>query len=313
MSNKSQLSTSVETITPEIAKVYLSMNGANRPLKPRTVDFYADQMERGLWRENGESICFTSDGKLSDGQHRLSAVIKSGCTIRFVVSRGCEEGSFATYDSGVNRKSSDVFAIAHVENYVKKSSVVGRYLTISRRARFVSGRGREGAPNRNREMHISQQDKLSEYQTHSDVFDWASKSAARCRGRLNLFTETEIGGTMAYLRLDCGYNEACIQAFFDALHDVRQNENPTITAFRRVLLKDLGKTTGTMTGAFKQALLVKAWNAYAKGVPIKQMQYSLDREGKVWFLTREEAEKTIAIKNTKRAANTTQGTQLFAQ
>lgn len=313
MNNKIQLSTSVETITPEIAKVYLSMNGANRPFKPRTVDFYADQMKRGLWKENGEAICFTSDGKLADGQHRLSAVIKSGCTIRFVVVRGCEEGSFATYDSGVNRRSSDVFAIAHVRNYVQKSAIVGRYFTICRRARFVSGRGRGDTQSRSRETYISLQDKLSEYQTHSDVFDWASKAAERCRDRLNLFTNAEIGGTMSYLVIKGQFSEGYVERFFNALHDVRENWNSAIFAFRRTLIRDLGKSTGTMTGAHKQALLIKTWNAYATGSEFKRMSYDPEKEGKVWFLTREEAEKANTSKNIKRGAGTAQGTQLFAQ
>lgn len=301
MNNKAQLSTTVERVTPGIAKVYLSLNGTNRPIKPNIVALYADQMKRGLWKENGEAICFTSDGKLADGQHRLMAVSESGCSIRFVIVRGCEEGSFATYDSGVNRTVADVFAIAGVSNYAKKSSAVNRYLRMCKRNLFVLGRNRNDIDGGSKRLRVARQDVLSEYWSHRDTFDWATKAASRMRDALRLFTEAELGGTMSYLVIEGEFTEACVERFFNALHDERENWNPSIYALRRTLLKDLCKSTGTMTGAHKQALLIKTWNAYVTGSELKRLSYDPDREGKIWFMTRNDAED--AGMNAKRAGD----------
>lgn len=47
-----------ETITPEIAREYLTYNTHNRPIKDDRVFMYAEQMGQGKWRPNGEAIKF---------------------------------------------------------------------------------------------------------------------------------------------------------------------------------------------------------------------------------------------------------------
>ena len=47
-------------ITPELAHELLQKNARNRPVNKVLVLFYADQMRKGNWKENGEPIIFSN-------------------------------------------------------------------------------------------------------------------------------------------------------------------------------------------------------------------------------------------------------------
>ncbi len=84
----------VEKITPAIAKEWLGNNTNNfRQLSQGRVEQYAQEMSDGNWDLNGESIIFQEDGSLSNGQHRLHAVISSEVAIQSMVVRGIKTKS----------------------------------------------------------------------------------------------------------------------------------------------------------------------------------------------------------------------------
>ena len=82
------MKTSIETITPQLAKDILANNNLNRNINATIVGHYADAISRGQWELNGEAIKIAHDGRLLDGQHRLMAVIKSDTPITTLVIRG---------------------------------------------------------------------------------------------------------------------------------------------------------------------------------------------------------------------------------
>ena len=113
---KSDISVSLVYITPEIAKHYLSYNTQNRKESVKSINFLTEQMNKGLFIENGESIVFDKNMKLTDGQHRLMAIIKSGKSYHIPVVKGVNIKSMATYDTGKNRSASDVLSINGFKN-----------------------------------------------------------------------------------------------------------------------------------------------------------------------------------------------------
>ena len=113
---KSDISVSLVYITPEIAQHYLGFNTQNRKESEGSISFLTQQMNKGLFVENGESIVFDKNMKLTDGQHRLMAIIKSGKSYHIPVVKGVAEKSMATYDTGKNRKASDVLSINGFKN-----------------------------------------------------------------------------------------------------------------------------------------------------------------------------------------------------
>lgn len=82
------VSTEWVDVTPEIAKGWLAKNPQNRTLRRATVDAYAADMRDGNWLPTHQGIAIDAEGWLLDGQHRLTAVVESGCTVRMLVTRG---------------------------------------------------------------------------------------------------------------------------------------------------------------------------------------------------------------------------------
>lgn len=89
----------IETITPEVAEKYLALNGRNRKILAAHVEAIARDIRAGNWMMNAQPICFSREGRLLNGQHRLSAVLKAGEAIEVPVMRGLPDEAFATYDT----------------------------------------------------------------------------------------------------------------------------------------------------------------------------------------------------------------------
>lgn len=110
-----RVTSNVETIGPDEAAKILEGCGKNRAVSQHTVDRYAKAMEDGKWALNGESVIVGRDGRLVDGQHRLWAVIQSGCTVDMLVVRGVDQESFETCDQGMNRTPTHALQAAGIE------------------------------------------------------------------------------------------------------------------------------------------------------------------------------------------------------
>lgn len=82
------MKTQVKDINPRYASEALKKNSLNRPLSMTTVKSYAADMKAGSWILNHQGIAFDEDGVLIDGQHRLHAVIESGCSVPMLVTHG---------------------------------------------------------------------------------------------------------------------------------------------------------------------------------------------------------------------------------
>lgn len=98
---------STEVVTPAKAEEYLQKNPKNRAISPKTVNAYARDMENGDWLDTGESIKFDVRGNLLDGQHRLAAVVRSGCKIRLSIVRNVVPEARKVMDTGRRRSVAD--------------------------------------------------------------------------------------------------------------------------------------------------------------------------------------------------------------
>lgn len=128
-------------VTPELAAHWLAGNTVNRNLRNRIVDMYARDMAAGDWRVTGESIKLSRDGRLLDGQHRLSAVIKSGCTIQMYVVSGLDDDAQKVMDSGVQRNAGDALTMAGVKNAATYASVARLAIGFDRGDKAIGRRG----------------------------------------------------------------------------------------------------------------------------------------------------------------------------
>jgi len=97
------MKTEVITITPKMASELLLQNSQNRKINISRVDSYADEMKNGKWLLTHQGLAFFEDGELADGQHRLAAIVKSGCAIEMNVTRGMSKDSSIMIDSHQKR------------------------------------------------------------------------------------------------------------------------------------------------------------------------------------------------------------------
>lgn len=110
---------SVEKIDSFKARNYLESNTANRSVRQTHVEYLADQMKRGLFVSNGETIKIADDGRLLDGQHRLLAIVQANFCADFVVVRNLPNSVFSTIDTGKPRTTADCLNVMGEANYTK--------------------------------------------------------------------------------------------------------------------------------------------------------------------------------------------------
>ena len=114
----------IEVITPEIAKEYLAKNTGNyRKLYWHRVDAYARDMKLGKWEFNGEGIKFSKSGKLVDGQHRLSAIVKANVPVKMLVIYDIDD-DVKIYDVAQTRSVAQIAKASGLSGEVANSSVV---------------------------------------------------------------------------------------------------------------------------------------------------------------------------------------------
>lgn len=106
------MKTTSEYVSPSIAEGWLQKNTCNRPISVAHVGKLAATMTAGHFLHTHQGIAFYDDGYLADGQHRLRAVVKSGCTILMNVTRGVERtASDAIDQQSRGRSLSDSLAM----------------------------------------------------------------------------------------------------------------------------------------------------------------------------------------------------------
>jgi hypothetical protein len=108
------MQTTLMEVTPALAAEWLTKNGKNRPLGKRRVSLLAAAIRRGEWKVTHQGIAFGSDGLLTDGQHRLAAIVDAGIPVTMLVSRDVD--AFDAIDIGRPRSASDILGIAGFTN-----------------------------------------------------------------------------------------------------------------------------------------------------------------------------------------------------
>lgn len=83
----------------------------NRKPSKVLVTKYASDMRNGYWKKTGQTLQFSSDGMLMDGQHRLLACVKTEMPQDFIVVYGLDKTAFDVIDNGKSRSYGDIASI----------------------------------------------------------------------------------------------------------------------------------------------------------------------------------------------------------
>ena len=173
-----------EFITPEIAAKYLKRNTSNRKLRRTTaIDKYAYDMIAGNWTQCVAPIVFYEDGELADGQHRLAAIVESGCAQKFYVLHGVKREAGLNIDNGLPRSLVDSAKISGLDRSLTNEMIsLARALEMGNRT----------------SSSLSNAERMALVQKHRAVCEWVLKNGPRGTGIRNSLVMAAVG--RAWLR-----------------------------------------------------------------------------------------------------------------
>jgi hypothetical protein len=247
-------------ITPALAKEWLDRNSHNRNIRERVVNGYAADMLAGNWVEDGQSIKFSADGVLLDGQHRLSAIVQSGMTVHMLVVTNLAASTQDTMDTGAKRSLADVLKLHGEEHYVTLAAALLRVHVWKQGARKNIKQSGNARPT-HRQL-------LSVLDGHPELRR-SVQIGSRVRDSVRIS-----GGTVAlchwlFNRIDQG---DCAFFFARIADGAGLVPGDPVYALRRAI-DNLAKASGRPDEAFVTALVIKAWNFYRAGQDIQLLAY----------------------------------------
>lgn len=257
-SMNTNITTEIVVVTPAIARQWL--DGSTIPnfrvLEPHKMQRYARAMSEGQWRLNGETITFDANGNLLNGNHRLHAVIYSGCHIQMLIVRGvsAEPSTVLTMDEGPARTLGQYLA-AHGE---KNATTLSGVLTAMWQHKHT---GRFDGQTADQVRRGTKADMVGVLNDHPDIRDVTS-IAKRLGVRYGL-----PGGAVGALYYHLIHSDPVnAEMFFDLLSTgvVTDERDQPIALAIKTFLEDKGKLR-RMTKQHLMALLIKAWNQWVTG------------------------------------------------
>lgn len=247
----------LERIGPTRAREILTQNRSNRPLNRPRVRRYAEAMRRGLWRLNGETIKISRTGRLLDGQHRLEAIIESGCTIDLFVVYELDDEVFSTIDTGARRSAADTLAVMGVK-YAKTVAaalkIIDGYLE-----RLISVHSFPDLTN----------DRVKElWAAHRAVLSSVSFGESKEMRKVVLVRAVPVALHYLFAQVNAdeagGFMEDLAQGAMLAEHD-------PVLRLRNQLLSDRASKS-RMGRGYMVALFIRAWNARREGRGIRYLR-----------------------------------------
>ena len=118
---------SIERISPEVAACMLEKNTHNRAIGRQPLDY---AMLTGQWVLNGDAIVFSEEGVLLNGQHRLTALVKTNTSADFIVARGIKREAQVTMDVGKKRTLADYLKMDGFSDYTKVAAVTAALMRV---------------------------------------------------------------------------------------------------------------------------------------------------------------------------------------
>jgi hypothetical protein len=118
---------SFEYISPETAEMLLEANDKNyRKIIEACSKRYTDDMETNRWTINTATIAISKSKFLLDGQHRLTAIVKSGVGIWTYVLRDCPDELIEdpNQDKGKNRTATTYMQREGIKNAASAAGAV---------------------------------------------------------------------------------------------------------------------------------------------------------------------------------------------
>ncbi len=249
---ESQMVTSIEKITPEMAAEFLEANGTNRKISRNVVDRYARAMRAGRWKLSHQGIAFDIDGRLVDGQHRLTAILQSGETIESLVVHNAPRDMFDVLDNGKSRSPGDTLGILGATNRIHCASSlkVMKAYAVAQRENINLFQAMRGNRLENWELEAW-------FSTYPQVQDWVNGACAIVKATRCL---PSTSAATATLTLAARIEPAKTASFVDAMVSMEdlKSGSAVLALFKRDAIGDRGYDGQAMT-VITLAKALKLW------------------------------------------------------
>lgn len=129
------------TLTPGVAEYLLSINTHNRRKTKLGVGKYTLDMAAGRWPYTGDTIKVTTDGKIADGQHRLTAYLQvcednPGFTLDVALATGIEPAAQNNMDIQIPRSVGNALDLSGVTHGNSVAAAANQYIRMVDRRMF---------------------------------------------------------------------------------------------------------------------------------------------------------------------------------
>ena len=265
---KSKPESNVVLVTPDYAKDLLQKNDRNRGISKYVLSNYVADMENERWQDSASQIQISSEGSLLNGQHRLHAVVQSGRSQYFTITRGLNSETQDVMDLGKTRTVADALSIRGVKNWHMVAASIRLHYgwqTGTPIKTFEGGRtGRTKA--QEIELILQEKDKIPML---GEVMNMASRSTAAFRPLTGasagafLIEATRLPGTWEYAR--------------NFIEQVTTGErlvdrDPILVLRNRLNKMWFMKEKPRGERAVKLGLIVSAWNHYIEGNKVSTLR-----------------------------------------
>lgn len=166
------MKTRIQMVTPRQAAKWLETNYRNRPISQAYVDELSRALESGNFRTNHQGIAFDREGRLRDGQHRLTAIVQTGISAELQVSTELSEEELQTIDDGRKRTDQHVLVMMGEEDLTPYRIAIAREM-------FIGGRHLSGD---RPALKPSRLELAAFYQSHRDAVAYADGHFRKNKG-----------------------------------------------------------------------------------------------------------------------------------
>ncbi|MBX7224108.1 MAG: hypothetical protein K1Y36_29600 [Blastocatellia bacterium] len=157
--------TSLQTVTPRLARQWLDLNSNNRPLSRAYVEELARALRSGQFRTTHQGLAFDTQGRLRDGQHRLTAIVETGIAAEMLVSTGLTETELQAIDDGRRRTAQQVLSMLNEGD-------VSHFTTAIARELLIGGQPKEGV----KRLRPTRLDLVECFRRHQEAIAYADQN-----------------------------------------------------------------------------------------------------------------------------------------
>lgn len=256
-------------ITPTLAKILLThFNDNNRPVSDTNVSNLVKEMVNEKWLVNGETITFNELGDMTNGQHRLRALIKADVTLLLLVVTGLKSETFATIDSGRKRTTSDVLAYAGVLSS-KNSASLCKFIYGFKEGKYGAHKN-VSARTLNNTAILGYYNSLDDVEINSSV-NFGQTFSKKANG---IITPTVLGGI--YYILNEVNREKSNEFLTKLCTGDNLTKNSPILALRNRLIKAKIDNTYHLTSDMLVKNIIYCWEKFVNGENVKVIKVPED-------------------------------------